>query len=264
MSQAGTLNARKKTGRNAVASRSQIPFLTAHWRWLVVVNYEVDPSVLRSYLPCGTELDLFQDTCLASIGGFLFQRTRLFGRLAVPLHATFEEVNLRFYVTRRVDGRARRGVVFIKELVPSRSVTCVARTLFHENYERAPMRHLIAWSDPSSPQRGGEFGYQWQIAGQWSQLCAKTCGPRDNLASGSMAEFITEHYWGYSRRRDGTTCEYAVEHPRWQVWPVESCSFETDIEALYGPHFVRPLSAAPHSAIVAQGSPIVLHRGARI
>jgi len=243
-------------------SDSRTPFLTADWRWLVMLNYEVDPSALQSYVPMGTELDLYQGKCLVSIVGFLFDGAKLFGRVPIPLHASFEEVNLRFYVKRRIGDQTRRGVAFVKELVPSHSVTWVARLVFHENYQRVPMRHLITWNDPTSPQRGGQFEYQWQSNGHWSKLCGKTHGPLADLEPESIAEFIVEHYWGYSKRRDGATFEYAVEHPRWKVWQAESCSFETDIHALCGERFVRPLSSEPHSALIAEGSPVVLYHGA--
>ena len=110
-----------------------MPFLTAQWRYLVVINSEVEPRILQPCVPRGTELDLFDGLCFVSMVGFLFDETRLFARLTVPLHASFEEANLRFYVKRHVGADVRRGVVFVKELVPSRSVICVARWVFHEN-----------------------------------------------------------------------------------------------------------------------------------
>jgi hypothetical protein len=55
-----------------------------------------------------------------SLVGFLFCDTWVRG-MPVPLHRTFEEVNLRFYVERLAeDGSRRRAVVFIRELVPRR------------------------------------------------------------------------------------------------------------------------------------------------
>ena len=38
-----------------------------------------------------------------SVVGFMFADTRIRG-IAIPFHRTFEEVNLRFYVKRSVDG----------------------------------------------------------------------------------------------------------------------------------------------------------------
>ncbi len=35
-------------------------FLTARWRYLAMLNYEVDPAILRSRVPAGTELDTWR------------------------------------------------------------------------------------------------------------------------------------------------------------------------------------------------------------
>lgn len=229
-----------------------------------MLNYEVDSRVLGPDIPAGTELDFFQGTCFVSMVGFLFDQSRLWGRIPIPRHSSFEEVNLRFYVKRQVEDETRRGVVFVKELVPSRSVTWVARHVFQENYQRVPMRRVIAWNDPADSQFGGRFGYQWRTRGRWSEVWGETKGPLAELAPGSMEQFIAEHYWGYSSQADGTTLEYRVEHPPWRVWQVEACSLEADIEALYGSRFVPALSGSPHSAFIAEGSDVAVYRGVAI
>src|ERR1700741_4988936 len=108
------------------------PFLTANWRNLLMINFETAPGLLRPYLPRNTELDTWNNTHYVSLVGFLFQDTRLKG-FSFPLHRTFEEVNLRFYVKYREGHSWKRGVVFIKELVPKRLITFVANTVYKEN-----------------------------------------------------------------------------------------------------------------------------------
>ena len=81
--------------------------------------------------------------------------------------------------------------------------------------------------------------------------------------AGSEEEFITEHYWGYTKQRDGSTIEYAVEHPPWRVWPATSVQYDCDVEAIYGQSFV-PYLREPTSVFVADGSPVVVRRGRRI
>ena len=92
-------------------------FLTAEWRDLALLNFEIEPDVLLPHVPGGTEIDLWDGRCFVSVVGFRFFRTRLMG-LPIPFHSNFLEVNLRFYVRREVQGELRRGVVFIKEIVP--------------------------------------------------------------------------------------------------------------------------------------------------
>src|SRR5206468_6521150 len=133
--------------------------------------------------------------------GFLFTDTRVLG-VPVLFHRHFEEVNLRFYVRSRGPDGWRRGVAFVKEIVPRRLIAWVARTLYNENYVAMPMRHQ---------RTPGSVRYAWYHAGRWQHLSAARAGDPQPLTSGSEAEFITEHYWGYVRQRDGSTLEYQVE-----------------------------------------------------
>jgi uncharacterized protein YqjF (DUF2071 family) len=236
-------------------------FLTAGWRHLAMLNYPVDPAVVRPYVPAGTELDFRDGRTYLSIVGFLFLDTRVLG-LGVPFHRHFAEVNLRFYVRRRTDdGDWRRGVVFIKEIVPRRMVTLVARWVYNENYVTLPMRHEVRLP------AGGESGsvrYEWYRAGRWNGLAAEIAGEPQPLGAGSEEEFIAEHYWGYTRLRDGTTAEYAVEHPSWRVWTAKSARLDCDVAGLYGPEFAPFLHATPSSAFVADGSALGVRRGTRL
>ncbi len=242
-----------------VATPPAPPFLTAEWRWLVMLNYEVDPALLRPHVPPGTELDAWGGVTYASVVGFLFRRTRVLG-IPIPFHRDFEELNLRFYVRRRGPEGWRRGVVFVKEVVPRVAIAAVARWVYNENYVALPMRHRVALS----VQAGGSVEYGWRMAGRWDSVRAEVRGPARPLVEGSEEEFIAEHYWGYARQRDGGCVEYRVEHPRWNVWRAESAALHADAATLYAPAFAEPLAGPPRSALVADGSPIVVRRGQRI
>jgi hypothetical protein len=178
----------------------------------------------------------------------------------IPFHRNFEELNLRFYVRRRGPEGWRRGVVFIKEIVPRRAIAAVARWVYGENYVRLPMRHRI----DVRPGAGGEVEYGWRHRRHPSLLRVSVTGDAAPLVAGSEEEFITEHYWGYARQRDGGCVEYQVEHPRWNVWRAKSAVLESDVGALYGAAFAESLSAPPRSALLADGSPVIVRRGVRI
>jgi len=230
-------------------------FLTAEWRNLLMVNYVVDPALLEPLVPVGTELDLWNGRAYVSIVGFRFLRTNVMG-VPVPFHRNFDEVNLRFYVRRQVDGAWRSGVTFVKEIVPRRAIAFVARTLYNENYVRLPM-----CSEVSVP---GSVRYGWRHAGDWEAVSATTDGDAGVPAPDSEESFITEHYWGYARQRDGSTVEYGVEHPRWRVWRCTAAQLTSRVNLLYGPTFVRYLAGPPASAFLAEGSPVIVRRGVRL
>jgi len=235
-------------------------FLTAEWRYLLMLNYRIDPQILASQIPAGTELDLWNGQAYVSIVGFQFLKTRLRG-IAIPFHRNFSEVNLRFYVRREENGEWRRGVAFIQEIVPLPAVSFVARWIYNENYVTLPMRDRI---DLAPTQDRGSVNYSWKWQGRWTNLSAEISGPSVAAAPGSEEEFITEHYWGYTAQRDGGTIEYGVEHPKWRIWPTTSSHFECDVASLYGPQFVEALSGPPNSAFVADGSEIVVRQGTRL
>ena len=233
-------------------------FLSAEWRDLVMLNYEVDPGLLQSYLPRGTELDQFEGRTFISLVGFRFLRTKLFGLASVPFHANFDEVNLRLYVRLREGGEIRRGVVFIGEIVPRAGIALVARLAYGENYSSHPMRHSVSLSPT-----GGLARYEWRFEGQWCGLEARATATAAQPPEGSFEQFITEHYWGYSAGR-GQCFEYRVAHRPWNIWTTSAARFHGNDDSLYGPQLEAILRRAPHSAFVADGSPVIVFTGRRI
>jgi uncharacterized protein YqjF (DUF2071 family) len=230
-------------------------FLTARWIRLAMLNYEVDPGILRNLVPAGTELDTWEGRCFVSVVGFQFRDTRVRG-LAVPFHRDFEEVNLRFYVKRTVDGEVRRGVVFVKEIVPLRAVAFVANVLYGEKYVALP-----TFCEDRIDGESRSLAYGWHHDGRRCRLALTAEGDRYLPGEHSEEAFITEHYFGYARQRDGSTLEYQVEHPRWNVWRARDPELTCDAAALYGASFASPLSARPTSSFIADGSEIVVRRG---
>lgn len=231
-------------------------FLTANWRNVLMLNYAVDPILVRRFVPAGTELDAFEGDTYVSLVGFEFEHTRIAG-FPIPFHGSFEEVNLRFYVKRE----ARRGVVFVRELVPKYAVAAIARFLYGENYSRAPMSHRIR------VQPGGqvvEAEYSW---GSGPNLCSMRIEiekPSFLPREGSLGQFITEHYWGYSAQSDGGCLEYEVQHPQWRVRQAKDAKFSGDAALFYGADFGRVLMRPPDSAFLAEGSGVSVFSATKV
>jgi hypothetical protein len=179
-------------------------------------------------------------------------------KIPVPWHMNFEEVNLRFYVKRIVNGECRRGVVFVKEIVPRACIAIVAKRLFNENYVAAPMSHFIERQNGQLCVR-----YDWTIRDRTHSVTLHSDGTFREMSPGSQEEFIAEHYWGYCRQRDGGTIEYQVTHPKWQVAMVNEFSFACDAVALYGKELGEQLSSPPDSVFLANGSKVEVGFGQR-
>ena len=199
-----------------------------------MLNYTVDPRPLAPLVPPGTEIDFENGETFLSVVGFL----------------------LRFYVRRKSADTWRRGVVFIRELVPRRAIALVARVCYGENYLALPMKYEIE-------HLGSNLAVQfsWRRGRKWESFKVSATGEPQTIPAGSHAEFITEHYWGYTSLRGGCG-EYRVEHPRWKIWNATSFELNADVAPLYDEQFAEALNQPPRSAFIADGSPVTIQQRA--
>jgi len=225
-------------------------FLHAEWKNLAILNYEVDPKILEKYIPAGTEIDIWNNKCYVSLVGFMFKNTKVLG-VKIPFHVNFEEVNLRFYVKRFENGEWKRGVVFIKEIVPKKAITFIANTLYQEHYETQKMKHEIIEDDETQT-----FIYQWKNKEQWNTIQLETEKNPLEIEIDSEAEFITEHYFGYTKIDNETTFEYEVQHPRWEQFKILNHKVDIDFQENYGNDFEFLETTIPTSVFLAKGSAI--------
>jgi hypothetical protein len=243
-------------------------FLTARWRHLVMLNFAVDPDCLTPLAPLGTELDDFDGRYLVSVVAFEFAAAKLFG-LRVPGYQLFPEVNLRFYVRRWIGGRWRRGVVFIKELVPRRLVAGVARYVFGQNFASARMFHHVGTTRqgqlghaalcPRHPVTNGPYQtsirYRWTVNDCACHVSAKPGGQSDDPEHA----FVAQHYYAYAKsgRR---SVEYRVEHPPWRIYQASDVSYTLHGSEVYGEPIGRWLLQPPSSVLIADGSEVAVYR----
>lgn len=233
-------------------------FLTAQWRNLLMANYSIDATVLQPFLPRYTELDTFENEHYISLVGFLFKDVKLRG-CAIPFHTTFEEVNLRFYVRYKEAGVWKRGVVFLKEIVPKRAITFVANTLYNEKYTTHKMKHHWAVENDNL-----NVDYYWKAGAEWNYMKAIAAKEATPIVAGSAEEFITEHYWGYTFINKQRTGAYQVAHPKWKIHAVKSHDIYCNAALLYGTGFASALREAPRSVFLAEGSAIEVYKGAQL
>jgi uncharacterized protein YqjF (DUF2071 family) len=234
-------------------------FLTARWEYLMMANYEVNPDILIPYLPKGVEIDFFNQKTYLSVVGFMFLDTKVLG-IPVPFHTNFEEVNLRFYV-KYFDEKIqewKRGVVFIKEIVPKIAIAKVARWVYGENYIATQMRHQI-----TATTQELKVEYEWKVNQKWHKIGVTAHHLPQEIQPQSDEEFITEHYWGYTQLKNATA-QYQVEHPRWQIFNIKNHQIEVDFEQVYGNPFADYLYQKPTSVLLAKGSGIVVRKAEKI
>lgn len=231
-------------------------FLSAVWSNLVLVTYRVDPGLITPLLPDGLEPDTRDGDSFVSLVAFDFHSTRVLG-IRWPGLTNFPEINLRTYVRERASGR--RGVVFIRELVPKRLIVAVASMVYNEPYAHASMRSRV-----SRDANQLSIEHTWRHAGRFHHLLAQSLSPPSTPDDDSFEHFIKEHIWGYGRDRRGRTLVYEVVHPVWQTHAVSSLELEVDFASLYGDRWGFLTNLEPVSTVIAAGSPIEVFGHARL
>lgn len=225
-------------------------FLTAKWQNLIMANYEIEPAILLPYLPKGVELDYFHGKAYVSLVGFLFKDSSIFN-IPIPSMGTFEEVNLRFYVVRRLGNELRRGVVFINETVPNKIVAWVANKLYKEHYIAIPTKHKWTFENDKK-----EIAYEWKVKSKWNSINVLASNSKQKMEKDSMEEFIFEHYFGYTKVNSYKSIEYKINHPRWEINPIQNHQINCDFSAFYGDNFNVLNNTKPNSVMLAEGSAI--------
>ena len=228
------------------------PFLTAEWRDLVLLTYAIDPSLLAPFLPKGVIADTRDGHAFVSFVAFDFLKTRVKG-LPIPFHVNFPEINLRYYVRYK----EKRGVMFVKELVPKYCIALVADRLYNEPYESTPMSSNVNVADGLR-----EIKHQFNYCGQNFDLHFTVKDQPFLPPENSTEHFFKEHEWGFNLDKKGRLLKYQVTHPFWRIYPIESrFKFNIDFQAIYGEHWEVLNGKIPYSVVVAEGSPIKVYPG---
>ncbi len=233
------------------------PFLTAVWTDLVLASYAVPDDLLLPLLPPGLSLDKRNGSAWCSLVGFDFSQMRVLGWSVPPLFGIcdFPEFNLRFYVR---EGE-RRGVVFVRELVPTPLIALAARLTYNEKYSLARMTSRVTQVGETRRVR-----HDFALNGQRHTLAVTAHGPPADPPPGSLDNWIKEQGWGFGQTRGGKLIRYRVVHPHWRTYAVQHCDLPLDFEALYGPAWHSLQSRAPDAVTLAEGSHVAIYPQALI
>jgi hypothetical protein len=236
---------------------SKVLSLKGEWKNIILVNYKFDPVVLVKYLPPDTELNTFNGEHYLSLVGSLYKDTRVKG-VIVPFQRTFEEINMRFYIRQKADDiRWKRGIALVKEIVPKKLTVSVANKIFGDNHEACETRHIL-----SNPMDGKlSIEYMWKHSADWNWMVATADYLSHYPALDSEEHFISEHFSGYFKDKDGSTNEYNIERPSWRMHKVRHHEVHCNFEKEYGQDFAILNSIKPSSVFLAEGSQIqVTHK----
>jgi uncharacterized protein YqjF (DUF2071 family) len=225
------------------------PFLTAVWSDVFFATFAVPDETLTPYLHPGLTLDRWEGRARCSLVAFDFRETCVLGIPMPPFIniRDFPEFNLRFYV-REGD---RRGVVFVREFVPSFLLAGAARLTYNEPYSTARMTSRVT---PVGDMR--RVRHDFAVNGHSQIIAATARGPAETPADDTFEHWIKERAWGFGRLHGGHAIRYHVTHPILRVYPIEDYQISVETERLYGPAWRFLQDRAPDSVILAEGSAV--------
>jgi uncharacterized protein len=186
------------------------------WDELLFAHWRAPADALRSHLPEGLELDLFEDEAWIGITPFRVTGLRARGLPPLPLISSFLEVNTRTYVT----AGGKPGIWFFSLDAESDLAVAAARRVYKLPYFRADMR--ADWRDGrlryESTRRGGRRAAL--------RVVYRPIGDVIDADPGSLAHFLTERYCLYTEDA-GRLKRAEIHHEPWPLQPAEAEIEET-------------------------------------
>jgi uncharacterized protein YqjF (DUF2071 family) len=221
------------------------------WQKIIMANYVVDPAVLFPLLPSGTRLSMYNQQCFVTLAGFVFSRITVFG-LKIPFHGAVPEINLRFYVIPKTGDASKKGVVFIRELIPKGIMGRAANLLYREHYRVEDVKH--AWMSRNGIEM---ISYTWPHSNEMSVTV--TGSTSSMVQTGSVEDYILHNFYGYSNK-DKATRRYRVTHPHWRLRDISQQRLQVDFGSSFGDRFAFLQTIQPHSVYLTDGSDISIYR----
>lgn len=188
--------------------------MTQTWHDLLFAHWPVGVAELRTSLPPGFELDLYEGEAWLGIVPFHMTDVAPRGVPSLPWVSAFSELNVRTYV--RVGGVP--GVYFFSLDAGNPLAVTAARTLFHLPYFSARMSvtqegEWVRYESERTPGDGApaEFAARYRPTG-----VPHEAPPR------SLEEFLTERYCLFTMDRASHACRVDIHHPPWPLQPAEA------------------------------------------
>jgi uncharacterized protein YqjF (DUF2071 family) len=213
----------------------------------MVASFEADHKLLKEFIPHKTELADWNGKFYMSLVGFLFEKPSLLG-IPSPIFRKFEEINLRFYVRRKIKNGWRKGVVFIKEIAPSSTIGLFAKWLYGENFISLPTKHSI-----KKIQDETQLCYNWKVRDGWNHMKLRYSNKELIPPPESLEAFIHDHFYGYTYGKNRSR-EFCIEHKPWKIFPGLSFGMKLNARELYGEAFSHYFNAPVSMPFLMDGS----------
>ncbi len=223
--------------------------MKGNWENLIIKSYSCAPELLEKYLPNNIELDLYEGQGIFSMVAFTFSKVRFFG-IKIPFHQLFGEINFRFYVKSKIDGK--KGVVFLKEYANKPIIAFMANKIYNEPFFVHKVNRQVT---NSSSLRF--INYPFFLKNKWQKVSALVKKSTTKLKPNSLQEFIVDRYTAFVKGRKNTL-EYEINHKPWELFELVKTNISNQILNLIPNEFKESQEIATY---VVDGSEITVEKG---
>jgi uncharacterized protein YqjF (DUF2071 family) len=225
-------------------------FMKGNWENLIIKSFSCKPKILERYLPNNVELDMYNGKALFSMVAFTFSKVHFFG-IKIPFHQLFGEINFRFYVKSKIDGK--KGVVFIKEYANKPLIAFMANKIYNEPFFIHKIKQEV--SNSTNEKR---ISYPFKLKNKWQKITALVNKSKTKLKSNSLEEFIVDRYIAFVKGRKNTTYEYQINHKPWQLFKVKETNISNEVLNLLPNEFEKSIELCTYAV---DGSEITVEKG---
>ncbi|MBT5392334.1 MAG: DUF2071 domain-containing protein [Euryarchaeota archaeon] len=188
--------------------------LYQNWKHLTFMHWKVDIEQLKTYIPEGLEIDLYNGDAYVGVIPFIMEKVRPRGLPWLPFISTFGEFNIRTYVKKD----DVPGVLFLT-LDAQSMVTC-----FH-----APRSYGLPYRYAKAKVKIGKDGkYTWfsrrKKGGESLIGTTNSSGQLEQARDGSIEYFLFERYSLYTWH-EGSLHRAYTHHEPWKY-----CVAEVQVE----------------------------------
>ncbi|MDH5609510.1 MAG: DUF2071 domain-containing protein [Cyclobacteriaceae bacterium] len=184
------------------------------WNDAVFLHWQVEPLLLKPYMPDGLELDQLEGTAWISLVAFTMQYVRPRGIPAFSPVSDFHEINIRTYVVRN----GKQGVYFLSIEAARYISSFLAKTISGLPYVTSTINRSAQTISAQNTRLGTKFDINYEV--------------HENLSVKTEADrWLTERY-ALFQNHGPHIISYDIHHLEWPVNRLSLTKHRIDYPAL--------------------------------
>lgn len=233
--------------------------LSAERSSVVALNFQADPSLIKTWIPPGFQPDLHNGDCYVSLIAVSLKNVRGRG-LPFPLCLRLGSIYLRIYVCRESPRGVIRGFRQVRSIVTNERGRWLLFPLFGTDLKVARIRQTLSGFDGKATEENPPSAeLQWKSGADRTLSRIKVTGRQrmTQNARDSKVGFILNHNWMFADH-NGSTVAYQYRSERAAIWNAGHVTVQGETSDLVGDKLSRVMGRKPASVFLVEKSRILV------